>query len=110
MDPTITNLDDGCVKICLGTTCGTVSSHHLIEPKLNQLKSLRQSMKKLTPEQQVKLLRTTPLKPGAQDLEAMQNRQITLDALYHLSGRDNPHHTLHGLYTGLAQHSPSTLP
>ena len=43
-----------------------------------------------------------PCKPGAQDVEAMANRVIWLDALYLRDGRDNPDHKFHGVYTGLA--------
>lgn len=32
-------LDDGCILLSVGTVCGVVSSHHLIEPKLNQLRA-----------------------------------------------------------------------
>ena len=42
LEPVITNLDDGCVRICLGNVCGTVSSHHLIDPKVNQLRTAPQ--------------------------------------------------------------------
>ena len=69
-------------------------------------------MKKLTPEEQVRLLRTTPdpNKPGAEDWYAMHNRVLVLDALYHLAGRDNKDHTMHGLYTGLWEEPPANLP
>jgi hypothetical protein len=40
VQPTLENLSDGCVRVCIGDTCGTVSSHHLVEPKINQLKQL----------------------------------------------------------------------
>jgi len=39
VQPTLETLDDGCVRVCIGNNCGTVSSHHLIEPKINQLRS-----------------------------------------------------------------------
>ena len=55
----------------------------------------------LTPEEQVRLLRTTPRKPAGQDLEAMRNRVTVLDALYHLDGRHLPGHPHRGTYTGL---------
>ena len=42
LEPVITNLDDGCVRVCIGTVCGTVSSHHLIDPKVNQLRTVPQ--------------------------------------------------------------------
>ena len=56
---------------------------------------------KLTPEEQVRLLRTEPLKPGAEDVQAMANRVACLDALYHLDGRHLSGHPLRGTYTGL---------
>lgn len=40
VQPTLENLSDGCVRVCIGETCGTVSSHHLVEPKINQLRAL----------------------------------------------------------------------
>ena len=40
VQPILENLSDGSVRVCLGTTCGTVSSHHLVEPKLNQLRRI----------------------------------------------------------------------
>jgi hypothetical protein len=69
-------------------------------------------MNKLTPEQQVRLLRTTPHpdKPGATDVRAMDNRALVMDALYTLAGRDNKDHTMHGLYTGLWAEPPANLP
>jgi len=69
-------------------------------------------MKKLTPQEQVRLLRTTPHpnKPGATDIRAMNNRTLVMDALYALAGRDNPDSTMHGLYTNLWQEAPDTLP
>ena len=56
---------------------------------------------KLTPEEQVRLLRTEAIKPGAEDLQAMNNRVAALDALYHLDGRHLDGHPLRGTYTGL---------
>ena len=44
-----------------------------------------------------------PCKPGAQDTEAMGNRQKWIDELYLFDKRDNPDHPMHGLYTGLHQ-------
>ena len=38
VSPLLENLSDGSVRVCIGNVCGTVSSHHLVEPKLNQLK------------------------------------------------------------------------
>ena len=40
---------------------------------------------------------------GAGDLEAMSNRQIWLDYLYELDGRDKKDHPKRGIYTGLAK-------
>ena len=42
-----------------------------------------------------------PCKPGAEDLEAMENRLVWLDMLYKFEKRDDPAHPKHGLYTGL---------
>ena len=39
---------------------------------------------------------------GAEDTEAMNNRQVWLDYLYALDGRDQLDHPKRGLYTGLA--------
>ena len=58
---------------------------------------------KLTPEEQARLLRTTPNAYGANDTAAMANRQAVLDALYYLDGRHLKEHPKHGLYTGLNQ-------
>ncbi len=55
-------------------------------------------------------MRTEPKLPGAQDIQAMSNRQIVMDELYHLAGRDNPKHSLHGTYTGLWEELPATFP
>jgi hypothetical protein len=43
VQPICHTLDDGQVRICIGDTCGTVSSAHLIEPKINQLRQLDQN-------------------------------------------------------------------
>lgn len=42
-----------------------------------------------------------PAKPGAEDIEAMNNRVVWLEQLYHQEGRDKPDHPQHGIYTGL---------
>ena len=42
-----------------------------------------------------------PCKPGAEDIEAMNNRQAWMDELYAFDRRDDPLHPMHGLYTGL---------
>ena len=44
-----------------------------------------------------------PCKPGAEDIQAMSNRQAWLEELYFLDGRDQLSHPQHGLFTGLAQ-------
>ena len=44
-----------------------------------------------------------PNKPGAEDVEAMSNRQKWLEELYFYDGRDKRDHEKHGLFTGLAQ-------
>ena len=36
-EPFITNTDDGVVRIQVGDEKGWVSSHHLVQPKVNQL-------------------------------------------------------------------------
>ena len=56
---------------------------------------------KLTPEEQVRLLRTEALAHGAEDIQAMNNRVAALDALYHLDGRHLDGHPLKCTYTGL---------
>ena len=56
---------------------------------------------KLTPEEQVRLLRTEALAYGAEDIQAMANRVAALDALYHLDGRHLDGHPLKSTYTGL---------
>lgn len=44
-----------------------------------------------------------PSKPGAEDIQAMSNRQAWLVELFFLDGRDRKDHPQHGLFTGLAQ-------
>ena len=41
-------------------------------------------------------------KPGAEDVQAMNNRVQWLNELYVYDGRDKRDHQFHGLYTGLA--------
>jgi len=48
-----------------------------------------------------------PCKPGAEDIEAMENRVLWLNHLYLRDGRDDLGHEFHGLYTGLAIKYPS---
>ena len=42
-------------------------------------------------------------KTGAEDVEAMNNRQAWMNELYMYDGRDKRDHPKHGLFTGLAQ-------
>jgi len=42
-----------------------------------------------------------PCKPGAEDVEAMANRQQWIDYLYKLDCRHDPRHPDSGFYTGL---------
>jgi len=56
-----------------------------------------------TPQQAVKNLRTTPTKPGAEDIEAMNNRVLALEWLYRLQGRKDAKKPLRCTYTGLWQ-------
>ena len=42
-------------------------------------------------------------KPGAGDIEAMNNRQAWMNELYIYDGRDKRDHPMHGLFTGLAK-------
>ena len=44
-----------------------------------------------------------PSKPGAEEVQAMANRQAWLEELFYLDGRDLVSHPQHGLFTGLAQ-------
>lgn len=44
-----------------------------------------------------------PCKPGAQDIQAMNNRIKWLEALYVHDDRDNPEHPFRHTYTGLFQ-------
>ena len=44
-----------------------------------------------------------PCKPGAEDVEAMNNRQAWMNELYMYDGRDERDHPMHGLFTGLAK-------
>ena len=42
--PTYCQLDDGSIRICFGDTCGTVSSWHLVPPKVQQLRKLLETL------------------------------------------------------------------
>ena len=39
--------EDGSIRICIGEFCGTVSSWHLVAPKVNQLKELLDAKNKI---------------------------------------------------------------
>lgn len=41
------------------------------------------------------------MKPGAEDVRAMGNRVLVLDALYALDGRNDKNHPYHHTYSGL---------
>ena len=56
---------------------------------------------KLTPEEQVRLLRTEALSYGATDIQAMNNRVLALEWLYRLQGRKDAKPGLRSTYTGL---------
>jgi hypothetical protein len=43
------------------------------------------------------------MKPGAEDVTAMNNRNLVLGALYKLDGRDDPNHPYAKTFTGLYQ-------
>ena len=64
-------------------------------------------MKAKTLAKQLSELRTKPNLPGAQDIEAMNNRGAALELLYHAAHRDDPNSTLHHTYTGLWHGMPS---
>ena len=51
-----------------------------------------------------------PCKPGAEDIEAMNNRVVWMDMLYKLEKRDDPAHPQHGLYTSLNKKHLSIFP
>lgn len=42
-----------------------------------------------------------PVLPGAQDTEAMMDRVVLLELLFHLDRRFDPNHPRHNTYTGL---------
>ena len=44
-----------------------------------------------------------PVLPGAEDVEAMMDRVIILELLFHLDGRFDRNHPHHNTYTGLWQ-------
>ena len=64
-------------------------------------------MKAKTLAKQLSELRTRPNRYGAEDLEAMNNRGVALELLYHAARRDDPNNTMHHTYTGLWEGMPS---
>jgi hypothetical protein len=60
--------------------------------------------------QEALALRIEPRLPGAQDVEAMMNRSIRMQALHQLTRRDNPGHPFHGRFTGLHVDSMTPAP
>lgn len=50
----------------------------------------------------------TTFTSAAAAVEAQQARQDHLEELYDHDGRHEPSHPMHGLYTGLVQHTPTT--
>ena len=55
----------------------------------------------MTPEEQVRSIKTDTTAYGATDITVMENRVIALEMLYKLAGRDSPSSKMRGLYTGL---------
>ena len=64
----------------------------------------------MTPEQQVRSIKTETTAYGATEITAMGNRVVALDMLYKLAGRDNPNSKMRGLYTGLWAPCPDQAP
>ena len=64
----------------------------------------------MTPEQQIRSIKTDTTAFGATDVDAMNARVIVLDMLYKLAGRDNPNSTMNGIYTGLWAPYPTEAP
>ena len=64
----------------------------------------------MTPEQQVRSIKTDTTAFGATDITAMENRVLALEMLYKFAGRDNPNSPSHGLYTGLWAPYPTEAP
>lgn len=60
----------------------------------------------MSSQKEVAALRVEPTLPGAQDVEAMNNRVKRLELLYHAARRDDPQNGAHGLYTGLHGSAP----
>jgi len=55
------------------------------------------------PSEQILQLPIDCMKPGAEDVTAMNNRNLVLGALYELDGRNDPNHPYAHTYTGLYQ-------
>ena len=60
----------------------------------------------MTPEEQVRSIKTDTTAYGATDITVMENRVIALDMLYKLAGRDDTNSPSHGCYTGLLAPCP----
>lgn len=63
----------------------------------------------MTPEQQIKQLRTHSDAYGATDVQAMNNRVIALEQLYQLAGRHQAAPGLRSTYTNLWASIPDNL-
>ena len=64
----------------------------------------------MTPEQQIRSIKTYTTAFGATDITAMENRVLAMEMLYKFAGRDNPNSTMRGLYTGLWAPYPTEAP
>lgn len=69
-----------------------------------------QDLSKLTQRQLIARLKelntVEPARPGAEDVAAMDAREERIQVLYHLAGRHDPKHSMHGLLTGLNEQPP----
>lgn len=61
---------------------------------------------RMTAAEKAAALRIEPTLPGAQDIEAMNNRVKRLELLYEAARRDDPNSGAHSLYTGLHASAP----
>lgn len=55
-------------------------------------------------------LRIEPQKPGAEDIQAMNNRSVRLRALFDAFHRHDPNSDHHGCFTGLHQMTLDEMP
>jgi hypothetical protein len=60
--------------------------------------------------QEALALRIEPRLPGAQDIEAMNNRSIRLQALFEAFHRGEPSSEHYGCYTGLHEKALAEMP